>query len=220
MTVRTKLIRVGLWSIAGCIGLFVLLYIAVAIAMAVWFDPLKFSHGELASEARLVIQLPEQQSLIQLHPRFVEAAQLGRFVHTYESPGTCTSEELRSKTDCVVVASSTWFESEYDPMKTQRSLMFLFDYEFEGEFDASTAFGSSFTLVLRKGSTESLEIEDWETYFDYQDNILPAVFPGADISVHETRHPAVFTDDDILRQIQRERDFEIPERYLPAPEAP
>lgn len=220
MTVRQKLVRVGLWLIAGCIGLFVLAYIAVGIAMVAWFDPLKFAHGELASEARLVVRLPEQQSLVQIHPRFAEAARLGGFVHTYEDPKSCTSEELRSRTDCIVVASSTWFESEYDPTKPQRSLMFLFDYELEGKLDASKAFGSSFTLVLQTRSTDSLEIEDWETYFDYRDNILPAVFPEAAISVHETRHPAVFTDDDILRRIQRETDFEIPERYLPAPEAP
>jgi len=220
MTFRQKLVRVGFWLISGFIGLFVLLYIAVAFVMSFSFDALEFSHGELASEARLVIQLPELQSLVQIHPRFVEAAQLGGFVHTFKSPKPCTSEELRSRTDCVVVASSTWFESEYDPTKTQRSLMFLFDYKFEGEFDPSTAFGSSFTLVLQTRSTDSLEIEDWETFFDYQDNILPTVFPEAEISVHERRHPAVFTDDDILRQIRRETDFEIPERYLPAPEAP
>jgi hypothetical protein len=221
MTFRQRLVRVVLWLIAGFIGIFVLFYLAVAIAMAVWFDPLKFAHGEFASEARLVIQLSEQRSLAEMYPRFIEAAASGGFVHSRGRSGPCTLEaRFSDPADCR--DGYNWVETEIDieDWQDHRSVMFLFDFEFEAEFDASSAFGSSFTFVLAKNSTESLQLADWETYFDYQDNILPTLFPEADISVHETRHPAVFTDDDILRQIQRETDFEIPEKYLPAPEAP
>lgn len=219
MSVKQKLARVALWLIATCIVLFVVFVIAFQIAFAVLFDPLKFAHGELASEARLVIQLPEQTSLAEVYPRFVEAAASGGFVHTLGHSGSCSLEERYSR-PVTCKGGDNWVETEIEVEEWQshRGVMFLFDFEFEGEFDPGTAFGSSFTFVLEKNSTESLAIEDWVTFFNYKDDILPKVFPEADISIHEIRHPAVFTDDEILRQIQRETDFEIPERYLPSPE--
>lgn len=216
MASKRKLARASLILIAACVGLFSILGLAGFIAFTTWYDPLKFAHGELQSETRLVIRLLEPKTLAQMYPRFVEAAELGGFLHTRGRLGSCTLEQRYSKPrDC---KGSDWVETANNSAMNQRAVSFLFNFKFEGEFDVDKAIGVSTDFVLRKGSTESFTKEDWILFFDYKDNILPKVFPEADISIHKTRHPAVFTDDKILRQIQRETDFEIPEKYLPAPE--
>ena len=60
--------------------------------------------------------------------------------------------------------------------------------------------------------------EEWLEFYVFYDEILPDIFPDADIRISETRHPAVFTDYEVLLQIQEETDIEIPEKYLVTPE--
>ena len=223
MVSKQKLVHASLKLVAACIGLLLLLGIAVFILVAVRYDPLKLAHGEIASNARLVIQLPEKTSLAKVHPRFVKAAQLGGFLFTYGTTGVCTSEELSvNREGCIPKASNTWYEGDIDieSWGKYRSVFFLIDTNYDGKFDPTKAISSTITFVLAKNNTDSFTKKDWETFFNYKDNILPKLFPDAVISIHKTRHPAVFTDDEILRQIQRETDFQIPEKYLPKPKDP
>jgi hypothetical protein len=182
---------------------------------------MKFAHGELHSEARLDLELDSPQSLAQLLPLLSEAAISGGFLHSKGREGIYSLEELYSESFSGSVSALLWVKTP-NSKSVEEGVMFLLDLKMDGEFDrelyARTGKASTFTFVFEKGSTDSFTKEDWVTYFKYKDEILPRVFPNAKISVTKRRHPAVFTDDDILRQIQRETDFEIPEKYLPAPE--
>jgi len=193
--------------------------VCVFVCSCDWYHPMNFVRGELHSAARIDIVLDTQQKLEQLLPRYIEVANAGGYPYSPRKHRSVTLEELYSESFGGSIAALYW-QKKPNAKVTGESLMFRGEFTLEGPFDKQRfkreALAEKVILVLQKGSPDSFTKEDWVTYFRFKDEILPRVFPNATISVTKRRHPAVFTDDDILRQIQRETDFEIPEKYLPA----
>ena len=171
-------------------------------------NPRKYSHGQTIPDARVKIQFDEPMLYDNLFPRYVEAARLGGFPHSKGQSGSYTLDDLNSEEFNVVRNFLIWVRIENSKETYQDAVVFNIYYE---ERLVTTKY---FEFILEKGENVSFTKDDWLLFFKYFDEILPELFPEAELSIHEHRHPAVFTDHETLLQIQAETDIEIPEKYL------
>lgn len=174
--------------------------------------PHRFTHGQIVPNARVVIELPEPRTLAQLYPKYIEAASRGGFVHT---KGLTGSRPLAKLLDGEGVSSVlTWVERPNQTTFYQRQLTFKSEFNTRDEPVLAKRVAARIIFMFGRDNLGSFTKEEWLEFFVFYEDILPDVFPDADISIGKHRHPAAFTDKEILRQIHEETDIEIPEKYL------
>lgn len=176
--------------------------------------PHRFTHGEVTPNARIVIELPEPRTLAQLYPSYIEVASRAGFIHSKGLTGSRELEELLSESFGGSTGDLRWVEEPNTPSPAQRQVIFLSKFNTREEPARSKRVATSITFMFQRENSDSFTKGEWLEFYVFYDEILPDVFPHAEIRISETRHPAVFTDDEVLRQILEETDIEIPERYL------
>ena len=201
--------RQALWQL-GMLSLLLMLLVGC--------DPswsLRFAHGKVRPNARINIELPAPRTLAELYPKYIEVASRGGYPYTRSYPGVRSLEELLSEDFGGAISALRWAEYPDVQSSYQRQVIFLSGFSAREEPVRSKRTTSSITFMFQRENGESFTKEEWLEFFVFYEEILPDVFPKAEIQISKTRHPAVFTDDEVLRQIQQETDIEIPEKYWP-----
>ena len=175
-------------------------------------DPLGYAHGQIVPNARILIELPEPRTIAQLYPSFIEAASRGGFPHTRGLTGPRPLEQLISEEGIPTILP--WVEVPEAKIENQRQLIIQSKFNAAEERDRSKMVAVALTFIFQRENVGSFTKEEWLEFFTFYEEILPDIFPDADIRIMEIRHPAVFTDYEVLLQIQEETDIEIPEKYL------
>ena len=160
----------------------------------------RFDRGAPIPNARLLLELPEPQSIAQLFPRYQQAASLGGFPYKVGRPMTVEEVEASSSRFFSWVAKEEYSDS-------------INVYEHSVEFFTPRGEKSSkyITFIFRNDSTDSFTKDEWLWFFQWRDEYLPQVFPEAIISI--IRHPAVFTDLETIAEIEEELGIHVPEEY-------
>ena len=157
----------------------------------------RFDRGAPIPNARLMLELPEPQSISQLLPRYQKAASLGGFPFSWGS--SYTGEQAEAK----MIRSHTWTKTEGSTSVFEHRISFSTP---RGEKSAK-----HITFIFRNDSTDSFTKDEWLWFFQWRDEYLPQVFPEAIISI--IRHPAVFTDLETIAEIEEELGIHVPEEY-------
>ena len=179
-------------------------------------DAHRYTHGQTIPNARISIELPEPRTIAQLYPSYIEAASRGGFPHSRGLTGPRPLEQMLSENG--VISGVRFAEQPNIQSAFQRQLAFLSHFNAVDEPVKTKQVATSITFIFERDNLGSFTKEEWLEFYAFYDEILPDVFPDADIQIMEIRHPAVFTDYEILLQIQEETDIEIPEKYLVTPE--
>ena len=160
----------------------------------------RFDRGAPIPNARLLLELPEPQSIAQLFPRYQQAASLGGFPYKVGRPMTVEEVEASSSRFFSWVAKEEYSDS-------------INVYEHSVEFFTPRGEKSSthITFIFHNDSTDSFTKDEWLWFFQWRDEYLPQVFPEAIISI--IRHPAVFTDLETIAEIEEELGIHVPEEY-------
>ena len=174
--------------------------------------PHRFTHGQVVPNARVSIELPEPRTIAQLYPSYIEAASRGGFPHTRGLTGPRSLEQMLYETG--VISALIFAEQPDVDSAFQRQLVFQSEFNTSEEPERAKRVATSLTFIFQRENVGSFTKEEWFEFFTFYEEILPDVFPDADIQIMEVRHPAVFTDYEVLLQIQEETDIEIPEKYL------
>ena len=174
-----------------------------------------FGSATPVPDARINIELPAPRTLAELYPKYIEVASRGGYPYTKSYPGVRPLEELLSEDFGGSISDLRW--AEYPDIKSgdQRQIAFFSGLSAREEPVRSKRTTSSITFMFQRENVGSFTKEEWLEFFVFYEEILPDVFPKTEIQISETEHPAVFTDDEVLRQIQQETDIEIPEKYWP-----
>lgn len=178
--------------------------------------PHRFTHGQVVPDARISIELPEPRTIAQLYPSYIEAASRAGFPHTRGLTGHRPLEQMLSENR--VINELRLAEQPNIQSVFQRQLVFQSKFNPSEEPARAKQVATSLTFIFQRENVEGFTKEEWLDFFVFYEEILPDIFPDADIRISETRHPAVFTDYEVLLQIQEETDIEIPEKYLVIPE--
>ena len=175
-------------------------------------DAHRYTHGQTIPNARISIELPDARTIAQLYPSYIEAAPRGGFPHTRGLTGPRSLEQMLSENG--VISAMVFVEHPNLDIAFQRQLVFQSHFNASEEPVPAKRVATSLTFIFQRENVGSFTKEEWLEFFTFYEEILPDVFPDADIQIMETRHPAVFTDYEVLLQIQEETDIEIPEKYL------
>ena len=174
-----------------------------------------FGSATPVPDARINIELPAPRTLAELYPKYIEVASRGGFPYTKRYPGVRSLEDLLSEDFRGSIGDLRWAEYPDVQSSYQRQVFFLSKFNTREETNRRKNVASSLIFVFQRENVGSFTKEEWLEFFVFYEEILPDVFPEAEIQISKTRHPAVFTDDEVLRQIQQETDIEIPEKYWP-----
>ncbi|MFK8053448.1 MAG: hypothetical protein AB8F65_10795 [Woeseiaceae bacterium] len=98
-----------------------------------------------------------------------------------------------------------WLSSNEDPYDEQVTVAFHHGHESD--------MAAEFQIALSFAELRSLEKDDWLLFKKWQSEMMPGIFPQADITV--IRHPAKYTDSSDLRRIESETGVTVPVEYLP-----
>lgn len=175
-----------------------------------------FGEATPRPDARILIELPKELSITELYPRYVEAASQGGFAHFYGYTGAPSMEYLLSDSYNGYLSGVSWTEQPNQNTSFVRRIRFGMKYNNRNEPDVTKKVSSSVTFILYRDNTDKFTKEEWKLFFRFYREILPSVFQDEGVQISISRHPAKFTDKDLLLEIQANTDFEIPEKYLAA----
>lgn len=158
----------------------------------------RFDRGATIPDARLELKLSEPQSVIELLPRYEKAANIGGFPYMWG--GAVTAEEVEASSR----RNFSWVKAEDSASVFQYRVTFFTPRQEE----QST---KKITFVFSNDSTDLFTKDEWLMFYQWKDEYLPEVFPGATISI--SRHPAVFTSHEDIMEFERDMGIEVPEEY-------
>lgn len=173
--------------------------------------PHRFSHGQVVPNAGIAIELPKPEILPNLYPRLVEVGAQGGYLHATgprRSGGSFPLEEILSEN-----YNGNWgyFRLFQDFERPDfRMISFTTEYNYPEVTDRSLMSASSVLFSYQRKGLGSFTKAEWIEFYRFYNEVLPRLFPEAEISIVPERHPAIFTDYEILLQIQDETDISIP----------
>jgi hypothetical protein len=178
-----------------------------------FFNPINFAAGKPLSFGVVVITLPEEQTLIELHPRIVDVALAGGFPYNSGLDRVRTLEEILSNR--WLKGSYDWVSQPNNKTPFQPSIGIRAKLNYQEEQDPKKLKGSSLEFWFQNGTTETFTLDEWQLFAKFYNEILPTAFPNATLSIAPSDHPARFTDKHILEEVVKNIDIEIPEKYQP-----
>ncbi|BFM05237.1 hypothetical protein GCM10025791_14450 [Halioxenophilus aromaticivorans] len=171
----------------------------------------------------------------ELYPRYAKAASSAGFNYLEHYDSILTLEDVTKEyyAGNINTGIMKWWVVPAESIRANRDkkpplrkkmpsyrVSFMEYYLVNGERDLAQRLVSSITFVFRAGRLDGFTIDHWAVIFKFYRESIPDSFEGVYSDLSISRHPAVFTDDETLAQIQKETDFDIPVRYLERNEEP
>lgn len=157
-----------------------------------WFKSLEF--GDRVPDARLLVTLPEPATKYDLYQRFTQVATTAGFL--FRQGREISDEDI--KTDNL--PNMYWMFRNQNSTRSEIYVGFM--------LPRSVAQPSTFTFIFYNSSTEKFTEAEWEAFFQWKNQFLPAEFPEGEITVR--KHPAVMTDPEQVDDISAETGIPVP----------